>query len=190
VRITWDPDKASANLIKHGVDFYNAATVFTDPLSTTFASEDHSERQARFLTIGEAVGGELLVVAHTEEGEIIRIISARRTTPRERRFMKKGTHLKDEMRAEYDFVSMRRGVRGKYVERLRRESNIVVLEPEVAAPFPTGDSVNAALRGMLDTARTVRRHGGLPNTALQPKRAAAKERRVPSARKTRSPRRG
>ena len=104
--------------------------------------------------------------------------------------MKKANHLKDEMRAEYDFASMSGGVRGKYVERLRRESNIVVLEPEVAAAFPTGDSVNAALRGMLDTARTVRSHGGLPNTALQPTRAAEKPRRVLSTRKRRSPRRG
>ena len=104
--------------------------------------------------------------------------------------MKRVNHLKDEMRPEYDFASMPGGVRGKYVDRLRRESNLVVLEPEVAAAFPTGDSVNAALRGMLDTARTVRSHGGLPNTALQPTRSAAKPRRVPSARKKRSPRRG
>jgi len=104
--------------------------------------------------------------------------------------MKKGTHPKDEMRAEYDFASMPGGVRGKYVERLRRDSNIVVLEPEVAAAFPTGDSVNAALRGMLDTTRTVRSHGGLPNTALQPTRGGAKPRRVPSARKKLAPRRG
>jgi hypothetical protein len=104
--------------------------------------------------------------------------------------MKKIDDLKDEVRSEYDFASMRGGVRGKYVERLRRESNIVVLAPEVAAAFPTEDSVNAALRGVLDTARTVRSHGGLPNTALQPTRSASKPRRVPSARKKRSPRRG
>jgi hypothetical protein len=106
--------------------------------------------------------------------------------------MKKANHLKDEMRAEYDFASMPGGIRGKYVEKLRRESNIVVLEPEVAAAFPTGESVNAALRGMLDTARTVRSHGGLPNTALQPTPLPARSRRsaVPSPRKKRSPRRG
>lgn len=104
--------------------------------------------------------------------------------------MKKANDLEDEMRAQYDFASMRGGVRGKYVESLRRDSNIVVLEPEVAAAFPTGDSVNAALRGMLDTARTVRSHGGLTNTALRPTRAGAKPSRVPSARKKRSPRRG
>ena len=82
--------------------------------------------------------------------------------------MKKDRDLENDMRPEYDFASMPGGVRGKYVERLRRESNIVVLEPEVAKAFPTGEAVNAALRGMLDTARAVRTHGGLPNTALQP----------------------
>ena len=80
----------------------------------------------------------------------------------------KANQLKDEMRAEYDFASMPGGVRGKYVDKLRRESNVVVLEPDVAAAFPTGQSVNAALRGILDTARTVRSHGGLPNKTLQP----------------------
>ena len=86
--------------------------------------------------------------------------------------MKKAIRLEDEMRPEYDFASMSGGVRGKYVERLRRESNVVVLDPEVAEAFPTGDAVNAALRGMLDTARAVRTHGGLPNTALRPTRRA------------------
>ena len=82
--------------------------------------------------------------------------------------MKKVSPLEDDMRAEYDFGSMRGGVRGKYVEKLRQESNIVVLDPEIAQAFPTGEAVNAALRGMLDTARAVRTHGGLPNKTLQP----------------------
>lgn len=68
--LTWDPDKAAANLDKHGVDFRDAATVFTDTLSATFPSENHSESEARFLTIGESTKGELLVVAHTEEDDI------------------------------------------------------------------------------------------------------------------------
>jgi hypothetical protein len=82
--------------------------------------------------------------------------------------MKKDSHPKDEMRKEYDFAAMPGGVRGKYVERLRRESNVVVLEPEIVEAFPTSESVNEALRGVLDTARRVRSHGGLPNKALQP----------------------
>lgn len=92
----------------------------------------------------------------------------------------------DDMREEYDFARMRGGVRGKYVERLRRSSNIVVLDPEVVAAFPTDEAVNTALRGMLDTAKAVRSHGGPPNKALQPAAPSS----VPSARKKRSPRRG
>src|SRR5207249_9576667 len=57
VLITWDPDKAAANIDKHGVDFQDAAAVLTDPLSATFPSEDHSESEARFLTIGESAKG-------------------------------------------------------------------------------------------------------------------------------------
>jgi hypothetical protein len=86
VQITWDPNKAAANLEKHDVDFQDAATVFTDPVSTTFPSIDHSDDESRFLTIGESTKGELLVVAHTEDDDIIRIISARRATRQERRF--------------------------------------------------------------------------------------------------------
>ena len=72
----------------------------------------------------------------------------------------------DEMRPEYDFASMKGGVRGKYVKRLRERTNIVVLEPEVAEAFPNEQSVNQALRGVLNTTRAVRRTGGLANKAL------------------------
>ena len=99
---------------------------------------------------------------------------------------KNNGHRGEDMRDEYDFAKMRGGVRGKYVERLRQASNIVVLDAEVAAAFPTDDAVNAALRGILNTANAVRSHGGLPNKALQPTPPSA----VPSARKKRSPRRG
>lgn len=82
----WDEAKAAANLRKHGVDFREAATVFGDALSTTFPDVDHSVRERRFLTIGASAVGRVLVVAHTEVGETIRIISARPATVRERRF--------------------------------------------------------------------------------------------------------
>ncbi len=75
---------------------------------------------------------------------------------------------KNGLRSEYDFASMKGGVRAKYVKRFREGSNIVLLEPEVAAAFPNDLAVNQALRGMLDTARAVRRSGGLANKALQP----------------------
>src|SRR5258708_35731127 len=77
VIFAWNVQKATANLKKHGVDFREAATVFDDPLSTTFPDEDHSIGERRFLTIGESAHSNLLVVAHTEIGDTIRIISAR-----------------------------------------------------------------------------------------------------------------
>ena len=74
----------------------------------------------------------------------------------------------DDLKPEYDFGAMKGGVRGKYVARLRKGSNLVLLEPEVAAAFPSADAVNEALRGILNTTRAVRGKGGLPNKALQP----------------------
>ena len=73
----------------------------------------------------------------------------------------------DDLRPEHDFASMKGGVRGKYVARLRKQSNLVLLEPEVAAAFPSTEAVNEALRGVLNTTRAVRGKGGLPNKALQ-----------------------
>ena len=64
-----------------------------------------------------------------------------------------------EMRPEYDFSSMKGGVRGKYVQRVRESTNIVVIEPAVAEPFPTERAVNEALKGVLNTARAVRGTG-------------------------------
>lgn len=74
----------------------------------------------------------------------------------------------DDLKPEYDFAVMKGGVRGKYVARLRKGSNLVLLEPEVAAAFPSAAAVNEALRGVLNTTRAVRGKGGLPNKALQP----------------------
>jgi len=82
----WDPRKDAANRRKHGVGFREAATVFGDPLATTFPDTDHSTSEHRFLTIGASVSGRLLVVAHTESDDTIRVISARPVTWRERGF--------------------------------------------------------------------------------------------------------
>jgi uncharacterized protein len=86
VRFGWDPKKAEENLKNHGIDFREAATVFDDPLSTTFPDTDHSVSERRFLIIGLSAPGQILVVSHTETRDTIRIISARTATRRERRF--------------------------------------------------------------------------------------------------------
>jgi uncharacterized DUF497 family protein len=85
MRFEWDPEKAKRNLTKHGVSFDEAVTAFYDPLSATFDDPDHSDEEQRYITIGFSSQGRLLVVGHTERGEIIRIISARRATAHERK---------------------------------------------------------------------------------------------------------
>ena len=81
----WDPVKARKNLRKHGVTFEEASSVFHDPLAVTGADPDHSEGEERMVTFGVSSLGRLLVVAHTERGDAIRVISARVTTQHERR---------------------------------------------------------------------------------------------------------
>ncbi len=81
----WDPRKAKGNLNKHGISFEEAVTVFYDPLSATFDDPDHSVGEARFITIGSSSRNRLIVVAHAERGEALRIISARAASPKERK---------------------------------------------------------------------------------------------------------
>lgn len=54
--------------------------------------------------------------------------------------------MKDELRSKYDFAQMERGIRGKYVERYRQGTNLVLLDPDIAQAFPDDKTVNDALR--------------------------------------------
>jgi len=86
IEFEWDPDKATKNVKKHQVSFTEASTMFSDPLSMTFFDPDHSIDENRYITVGLSHLGKLLIVAHADRGDRIRIISARKTTHRERRF--------------------------------------------------------------------------------------------------------
>ena len=86
----WDPEKARMNSHKHGVSFEEASTVFFDEFSLTGDDPDHSLEVDRFVTFGLSVVGQLLVVALSERGELIRIISARPATRSERRLYEEG----------------------------------------------------------------------------------------------------
>ena len=81
----WNPAKADRNLSKHGVSFDEASTVFGDPLAGTILDPRHSDDEPRFVTIGLSMSRRLIIVAHTEREDRIRIISARRATRREKR---------------------------------------------------------------------------------------------------------
>ncbi len=85
MRFEWDSYKDKANIYKHRVSFAEASSVFYDPLSVTAADPDHSEGEERMITLGISSTGRLLVVAHTERVNAIRIISARVATRNERK---------------------------------------------------------------------------------------------------------
>ncbi len=86
----WDPAKAASNTAKHGVTFGEAMTVFRDPLARSILDPGHGTGEERWVTLGEAATGSLLVVVHTwaeidAERTAVRIISARRPTRNEAR---------------------------------------------------------------------------------------------------------
>jgi uncharacterized DUF497 family protein len=81
----WDETKADANIRKHGVTFWEATEVFGDELSSFVSDPDHSQGEDRFLLFGRSQGGKYLAVSFTDRADIIRIISARRMTPSERK---------------------------------------------------------------------------------------------------------
>lgn len=80
----WDPQKATTNVTKHGVTFDEASTVFQDTLSLAISDPLHSEDEERFVLIGHSHRNRLLVIVHTERGDRIRIISARKANTKER----------------------------------------------------------------------------------------------------------
>lgn len=88
IKFEWDPAKAAANIEKHGVSFDEAQTVFYDEFAVQFFDEDHSLDEERFLLLGLSTGARLLLVCHCEResDSLIRIISARNATKRERTF--------------------------------------------------------------------------------------------------------
>jgi uncharacterized DUF497 family protein len=86
----WSASKAILNRAKHAVTFDEAAEAFRDPLSRTIPDPDHSHDEERFLLIGTSARGRLLVVAHVESGDRIRIISARLASKREKQTHEEG----------------------------------------------------------------------------------------------------
>jgi len=81
----WDPDKAKQNIETHGISFDEASTAFGDTLSLVIYDPLHSEKEDRFVLIGNSHKGRLLVVVHTDRGNYVRLISARKATKKERK---------------------------------------------------------------------------------------------------------
>lgn len=86
----WDENKAAANLSKHSVAFDEAKTVFEDMLYVDFYDPDHSYDEHRYIIVGQSKIGRLLIVSYTEREDVIRLISARETTRKERQAYEEG----------------------------------------------------------------------------------------------------
>ena len=90
MKFDWDREKAERNWRDHRTSFSEAASVFRDPLSVTDLDPDHSLDENRYIIVGRSGNDRLLMVAHADRGGVIRIISARTLTPRERRQYEEG----------------------------------------------------------------------------------------------------
>ena len=148
MQFEWDPDKDRDNQAKHGVSFDEASTVFGDQFAWTITDPDHSADENRFLTTGYSnrQGSSLwrTPIVLNASGRSVPVRLPRQNVV----FMKKNQDkpAPDEMRPEYD---LRGGVRGKYYERYREGTNVVLLEPDVAQVFRDSATVNEALRQYL-----------------------------------------
>ena len=92
IRFEWDPRKGLINKDKHGVTFEEAQSVFFDEYAIQFFDDENSNDEDRFLMLGLSNETRILLVCHCEreDGEIIRIISARRATRNEQKYYKGG----------------------------------------------------------------------------------------------------
>jgi uncharacterized protein len=84
---TWDEAKVAENLRKHGVSFEEGSTAFADENARLKHDPEHSQQEDRFILLGFSTRLRLLIVCHAyrESDEVIRIISARKATPNERK---------------------------------------------------------------------------------------------------------
>ena len=83
LRFAWDSEKAASNLSKHGVSFEEGRTIFADPDEVMLPDPDHSAEEERYISIGRATNGEVMLACYTENGDLIRLVSVRRAVPAE-----------------------------------------------------------------------------------------------------------
>ena len=145
MQFEWDPIKAQVNLARHEVSLEEATTAFGDPLSLTITDPAHSSEEMRFVLLGESFRGRLMVVVHRSVQRGYEL-SALDWQPEESEPPMKKMTDDSEMKEEYDFGD---GLRGKYAAQFVEETNVVVLDSDIAAEFKTSKAVNDALRAQL-----------------------------------------
>lgn len=84
MKFTWDENKNQMNIRKHGIDFADAAYVFSDTFALSIPDDEHSETEERWLLLGKSLKEQTLLVVHTfRYDDVVRIISARKATASE-----------------------------------------------------------------------------------------------------------
>jgi len=144
-----DPNKADSDLEKHGLPFGEAVTAFGDPFSLTIADPEHPDDEKCLSCWGSRSRADSWWWSTPTEAR------GSATSALELQQGMRGDPMKTDgqdpdMRAEYDFNG---GVRGKYADRFAEGSNVVVLDPDVAAEFKSRQAVNDALRAQLKNGR-------------------------------------
>jgi len=151
VHFEWDSAKAPKNLRKHRVSFEAALSVFYDPLAVTGGDPDHSPGEESLATFGQPASSFSYAipsaVRQSASSALAVLLLAKGA------FMRKAKSASDELRAEYKRSDFKKLERGKYYERVKAGSNIVVLDPEVAAVFPNSAAVNKALHSLVEVAQ-------------------------------------
>jgi uncharacterized DUF497 family protein len=155
MRIRWDPAKAAENWRKHRVTFYEAETVFHDPLVRSLDDAVHSDTEDRFSAIGVSRAGRLLVVIYTIREDEAWLVTARRALSMERRcYMEGDDWIRDEPPIdtsdipETDFTNAVRGLH--YIPMTVTRVSIA---DDVAEVFRTDNDVNDALRLLINEGR-------------------------------------
>jgi hypothetical protein len=149
MRFEWDEQKAASNLVKHQVSFEEAVTVFGDPLSDTFQTRiTHSTNTVSLSSVRRNQVKSWWSHSRMMSTQCELLVPEKLPMAKEHS-MKKDSAQEDELRREYDFSKLKGGVRGKYVERYREGTNLVLLDPDIAAAFPDAKAVNEALRLLL-----------------------------------------
>jgi hypothetical protein len=155
----WNGGKAKANIQNHGVSFDEAATVFLDPLALTFPIhfiQAKRSGRSRSATPRNIASSSFRIASAETAFES----SAHERRPEEStNNMKKASvkSLDDDLRPEYDLSKLKGGVRGKYYRQAAAGTNLMLIEPELAKVFGDAESVNRALRLLVDTAQAAAR---------------------------------
>jgi len=113
-------------------------------------NDPHSAEEQRFIIIGASEQVKSLwLLIQTMEIKLGLSVLAKQRLEKESPMNKVESEEEDDLQPEYDFSQMQGGVRGKYVERYRQGTNLVLLDPDIAAAFPDAKAVNDALRLLL-----------------------------------------